>query len=94
MAPYHGIYGVGEKTQEGDLYLGLTKDLTLVRQISGRKTFHVGVIDEENNSHISLLENITLKEWRRFFIDMHSQEEIRKLRALLGKYELKFESFF
>jgi len=85
---YIGIYGIGEKDSEGNLYLGLTEDLTLVREIAKNGTYHVGIIDESNeNEHTSLLENISLRGWREFFVEIQKPEKIKELRKILRDSE-------
>ena len=64
---YSGIYGTGEQDSQGNLYLGLKKDLTLVREVNVDGTYDVSIINEMEQNGLSLLENITLKEWKEFF---------------------------
>ena len=64
-----GIYGQGYKDDEGNLYLeieGLSG--ILVREKAIKEGYDIGVIDDSAEfSHISLLENISLREWRELF---------------------------
>ena len=88
MSEYSGIYGRGYQ-EEKNLYLPLGKDLILVRELSVDRTYHVGVIDEadEQETLFSLLEDISLKEWRKFFVWVHKPGKVEELRELLRKHD-------
>jgi hypothetical protein len=89
MVEYVGIYGRGEVDEEGNLYLSLPHNLTLVRYRNEDGTYRVGIIDNMDDffvegHHLSLLEKISLKEWRQFFLEIRGEEE--KLLEFLKNY--------
>jgi len=85
---YSGIYGRGYKDEDGSLYLSGGDNLLLIREVCGDGTYNVVVLDETYGKELGFLflENISLREWRRFFLNFRKPEEIKRITESFEEY--------
>lgn len=74
---YEGIYGIGYKDKEDNLYLYEESSLILIRLKNKDGTYDIGLMGKDDFSKdigFSLLESISLKEWREFFSKISNEK--------------------
>jgi len=89
MDDYFGLYGKGYKDKQGTLYLNLgDPGEFLVREKNKNNKYNVGVIIKdtlckEKFRLLSIVENLSLKEWRKLFLEFHTGEGKNKLEKII-----------
>lgn len=84
---YSGIYGKGYKDNEGNLYLELNEGEILVREITENNKYNVGILVRQDDFNlplaVSIDEDLSLREWRNLFLELHTKKGIHKLERLI-----------
>jgi len=94
LESYEGLYGhYGYKDERGNLYIPISRCLLLIRKDNKNGTYNAILIDVCPNEGLSvyLSKNMSLKQWRKLYIESRTGQGIERLEKLLEKAERKKE---
>lgn len=84
------LYGRGYGDFDGDIYLELNDHLILARHKNENSHYDIVIIDDRDSNGLSLLENISLREWREFFVKNARNEWKDIKRSLMVSQARKY----
>ena len=95
LESYEGLYGYGYKDEKGNLYLPVSECLLLIREDNRNETYNAILINEYSNEGplgVCLDENMSLRQWRKLYIESRTGRGIERFEKLLEKVEWEEEN--